>query len=783
MGDDVGDEEVSTPHGKKPRRVDEHTVTYLVALETQLAVEGVSEGLSEEDRDLREALVTNVLSELSQCTASVACDRRTNVVLEKLCYHATLPQLVELMRRFTPYSVFLARQRHASHVFQALIARLCYVLKHEGISSSVQDEVDEDSLQQVVLALATPVLKETSWLAKELSASHVIRSLLCCLAGMPCVSERKGKDSKHQHSVSLSETMDNLLEPKRFYIAQKVLFYVPSEFKEALGAAAATLLSLNTAQLQDLVADSSSCAVLSLFLRLLYTPDLLEGGAALAERIVRSTLQWPESSNAGGDDDESGAAAAAAAGANPGCNVFYGMAGDKSASHFLEAVLECCRDQSAPPGSVGCDFLCELVRSAIIGGSGRAGEYGDDPVGNFVLQAALRRLSAELEWWTASSGSGTSSAAGSGSGRKAQRTAVAALESVSEGLLSELAQPTVFTRLALNRGGVCLWLLELSRWVGQRGCSKGHSESKEAWADVVGEAMLLHWLSRTSTPDSKLGAVLAQRLAPLAKTSSSSAPSRHPGGRGGHDKSALESAQLLLARQLGAVLQLPAGTLARESSLEAVAALPGPVAVHICTHGPMSRAVMDPFLAAAGAGAAEATSSSTPDHLLALLRSCEPHLVDIGNHFIGRHVLRVAFENSGAAGKQVIVKAVHSGRERLGQSKEGKATLRAVQADLYARQPQEWLQLVHRQTRARALLESIEGTPKVTHAKAKAEDSKTKGAQSSSAQQTQVAAGVEAGAGAAGGGRKRKRKRKKGVGAGAAGGDGDGGAEDDDEQR
>ena len=42
MGDDVGDEEVSTPHGKKPRRVDEHTVTYLVALETQLAVEGVS---------------------------------------------------------------------------------------------------------------------------------------------------------------------------------------------------------------------------------------------------------------------------------------------------------------------------------------------------------------------------------------------------------------------------------------------------------------------------------------------------------------------------------------------------------------------------------------------------------------------------------------------------------------------------------------------------------------------------------------------------------------------
>lgn len=71
------------------------------------------------------------------------------------------------------------------------------------------------------------------------------------------VSERKGKESKHQHSISLSEPLESLLEPGRFYVDYKKCFTVPTDFHEQLGTAGATLLSLTSLELQDLIADTS----------------------------------------------------------------------------------------------------------------------------------------------------------------------------------------------------------------------------------------------------------------------------------------------------------------------------------------------------------------------------------------------------------------------------------------------------------------------------------------------------------------------------------------------
>lgn len=291
MNDEAEEEEVRTAHGLKPRRLAETNVTYIVQLATQLATSSSSStrgaeqaGETEEEREDREVMVRNVLAELAQCTASAACDKRTSDVIERLAYMSTLPQLCELMRRFAPYSIFLARQRHSSHVFQAICSRCCFLLKNSGIphqpASQDQPAFDEDSLETSVAELASPVLREVSWLCKETSASHVVRSLLCLLAGMPCISERKGKDSKHQHSVSLSEPIDSLLEPKRFTVAPAVLFYVPAEFKEMLGGAVAALVELGGPCLQDLSADTSSCTVLTLvsgclFLSRLYFPPAI----------------------------------------------------------------------------------------------------------------------------------------------------------------------------------------------------------------------------------------------------------------------------------------------------------------------------------------------------------------------------------------------------------------------------------------------------------------------------------------------------------------------------
>ena len=166
----------------KPRRLDEKDAAYLTQLDVRLNEDKVSF----EDAFDRDVMVANVLSEVKLSTASAACDRRTNGIIEKLCYMSSLTHLLEFMVRFIPYGVFLARNRHSSHVLQAMIVRLCNILKSEGLG-----ETDEDYLKTTVLQFVEPILKEISWLSKELCATHVLRSIFCILGGLPVISERK----------------------------------------------------------------------------------------------------------------------------------------------------------------------------------------------------------------------------------------------------------------------------------------------------------------------------------------------------------------------------------------------------------------------------------------------------------------------------------------------------------------------------------------------------------------------------------------------------------------
>src|SRR5690242_5618546 len=110
-------------------------------------------------------------------------------------------------------------------VLQAIIARLCFILKFEDFG-----DIEASEVRDVIVAFVRPILKEISWLGREMSASHVLRSLFSLLAGMPVIAERKGKNSKHQHSISLSEPLDSLIEADRFYINKSVCFSVPPVF-------------------------------------------------------------------------------------------------------------------------------------------------------------------------------------------------------------------------------------------------------------------------------------------------------------------------------------------------------------------------------------------------------------------------------------------------------------------------------------------------------------------------------------------------------------------------
>ncbi len=647
---DLGDD------SRKPRRMEESLVAYLISLDKQL-----TSGETDVDEESRSLLINNVLTELKSCTASAACDRRINTIIEKICFVASMSNIIEILVRFKDYAVFLARNRHSSHVIQALLARMCSLLKGVGVETDEQEEL----LIEAFTGFARPILAELSWLAKELSASHVIRALICALVGMPVVSERKGKQSKHQHSVDLSEALDSLLEPKRFYISTSKTFNVPKSFRTMLHEALSSLLTQTTASLQDLVADTSSSAVLGLAMRALMCPKLIDGGEELGEKLARRILDWEAS-------DE---------GAITGAPAFYGMSGDKAGSYYLESMIEC--------GPL--PLLTTCCKHALVG---RAKEYAQDTTSNFVLQAVLRRLSAELE-----------------------RGSVDQIISLSKTLLKELLSPHVFPELVATKGGVVLWMIELATFMPKR---SDNSSKKVDWADKIGRAVIGIWVNAGNSSENHevdengednaegkvvaLAAALTRRLSP--KEAAQADAAQAPDDTKKKSKPAFKSAapaptdgrspaQLLHARLVGALLKAR-GTSAASVVAAALVLLPAELLLHICLSGPLSRAIVDTFLD---------TVPALSIH--AFLVAIQPHLVQLASHFLGQHIVRRAFESASPDDKHLIASTIASEKDSLKRSKEGRATVLMCNADLLHRDPAEWSRSVKRQARGSQILAEL----------------------------------------------------------------------------
>ena len=65
---------------------------------------------------------------------------------------------------------------------------------------------------------------------KDMNGTHVVRAAIATLTGIPVLSERKGKESKHQHSVPLTEPFDSVMCPTHFYVNKEKCFPVPDDF-------------------------------------------------------------------------------------------------------------------------------------------------------------------------------------------------------------------------------------------------------------------------------------------------------------------------------------------------------------------------------------------------------------------------------------------------------------------------------------------------------------------------------------------------------------------------
>lgn len=109
---------------------------------------------------------------------------------------------------------------------KAILSRLCFLFKSHATAG-----VDDDILESTVLDFVRDILSAFKYVATEMCGSHVLRSIICLLAGIPVISERKGKTSKHQHSVSLAEPLEKLLQADGYHIDSRVSFGVPVAFQ------------------------------------------------------------------------------------------------------------------------------------------------------------------------------------------------------------------------------------------------------------------------------------------------------------------------------------------------------------------------------------------------------------------------------------------------------------------------------------------------------------------------------------------------------------------------
>lgn len=397
----------------------------------------------------------------------------------------------------------------------------------------------------------------------------------------------------------------------------------------------------------------------------------------MAERLVTAILAW---------DSEKGQ------------QNFYALAGDRSGSYFLEVAVECCA-----PALLTSIYERVLKESCL--------EYCLDPAANFVVQAMLKRLTADAAAWS-SEWPGDS------------------LLVVMNGIFGELSLPAVVEQLLRGaRGGVVLWVLQLET---------AATELGKQFDRCVSESILSVWLGGLTDDDGALRAYLEAGLC-AEKTSD-----------GGNN-------QQLLGRLVGAIIQCGGGS--KASALQrrcasrlvaSVCGLPAESLLRLCCHGSLSRSVLDPMFDEADKASGEGPVAKS---LGAMSRTLQEKLVEVATHFIGHHVLRRLFGCVGVQNQEQLAKSLAQHQDRLSAGKEGRATLKTVQAELLQRDEKGWRQWIVRQRRARDMFDEIVGTSAGTPLgglgkKEAAGDDDVDGAEE----------GEEEGRQEKGGARKRKRK-------------------------
>lgn len=352
-----------------PRRAAKETISYLSQVEPVIdkfaqddhSYEG---GDEEEDEDVgREQMMDNILEELKHQTASIMEDRQGSVVAEKIVRRLTPLQLRVMLSRCGGYMLSLANNRYSSHVLQTLLSVAGPVIEAEisgdesyrgdELSTAAGDTQEVGLMQDVVISLVSELSGTWAELLADVSGSHVGRGFLQLLGGLPILTEKRGRQSRHSHSISTavaaggrghSSSAGGASHPssetegkgkEHTAVDHEALekwstpfkYPVPRSFQAALGGVTSELAALPARELQALACGTFGCPTMVMLLRVHGNlavdpasgrlPALEQGSDAM--KLVKKTLEWENEERS--------------------VQVVYAISGENTASHFLEAVL------------------------------------------------------------------------------------------------------------------------------------------------------------------------------------------------------------------------------------------------------------------------------------------------------------------------------------------------------------------------------------------------------------------------------------------------------------
>lgn len=422
---------------------------------------------------------------------------------------------------------------------------------------------------------------------------------------------------------------------------------------------AEALFAIPAKDLHDMLADACSCAVLILLFRLLAAPYPLTNGPDLGDKLLRNALEWTDS-------------------APLDAKLFYAMAGDKCASHFLEAVIECGLFTSVLP----------LIEASLMTA---VHEYVKDDAGNFVVQSVMKRLSYELEQRNLTMIEELTDATSAKTSKKKKKSkhtteqeeqdstanassdeqiSTKSIYKVSKKLLEACLEPELFSELVQYKGGVALWMITLARHVQEYlelRCitisSTSEDEGVENWRNKVCIPMISYWTGVPTGTGSQINTYLttkfmATKVEPDSDgkdgKDSVAAPSKPTAHNGKNTKSnyiPMDPAKIILARQLGALLSLKPNakiavlgadtpalaanvSLPLEKIVSAVAGLPLDAMQVVATSGQLSRVVLDPLI----------KYHSQSSHFQSkFMKTFTSLAATLAGHFVGQHIFRQVY--------------------------------------------------------------------------------------------------------------------------------------------